>query len=54
MFIKMSYINYMSYFGSNLGLLCNESAAITSTSVLSGVKLPLFASIPNLLIFILI
>ena len=40
--------------GSNLGRLCNESVAIRSTTVLSGVKLALFASILNLLIFILI
>ena len=40
--------------GSNLGRLCNESVAITSTAVLSGVELALLASILNLLIFILI
>ena len=40
--------------GSNRRRLCNESVAITSTTVLSGVKLAQFASIRNLLIFILI
>lgn len=40
--------------GSNLGRLCKESVAITSTAVLSGVELALLASILNLLIFILI